>query len=316
MKTKCAVMRGINKPLEIEYHEVPELKIGQVLVKVLWSGLCGSQLNELCGNKGEDKFLPHLMGHEGYGTVISCGEGITKVKPGDGVVLTWLKGTGLEGGPKKYDECNAGSITTFQEYSIISENRLVKASGDAKKLAMLGCMLPTGFGSVIHFKYGDSIRIFGAGNIGSASILAAKHLSMKVYVVDVSKEKLDYATYLGADVVNLPTDELEKVDLALDTTGNNRVTEQAFDSLKNNGLLVIIGNAVQGSKISIDPFEFIKGKRIVGSWGGNCNPDTDIPQFMNINIDKLDIETYKLDEINTAIGDFKKGICGKVLVEC
>ncbi len=318
MKTKCAILRELNKPLSVEYLEVPSLKCGQVLVKITYTGLCGSQINEIRGIRGDDKFLPHLIGHEGYGTVVSIGSGVTKVKPYDEVVITWIVGTGLEGGPKTYGNCNAGSISTFQEYSVVSENRLVKCPTyhDPIRIALFGCMIPTGCGTILHMVNGNSVRIFGAGNIGSAAVVAASQLGKKVYVVDVIKEKLDYALSLGADIINLPTDKLDKVDTAIDTTGKTRAIEQAFDSINNNGTVVIVGNTIDGVKIKVDPFEFIKGKKIVGSWGGGCDPDIDIPLLMGtIDVSKIIVNIYSLDDVNKAIDDFKSGICGKVLLE-
>ena len=73
-----------------------ELEVGQVLVKVLVSGLCGAQLHEIRGHKGNEKFLPHLMGHEGCGIVEEVGPGVTTVKVGDKVVMHWRPGSGIE----------------------------------------------------------------------------------------------------------------------------------------------------------------------------------------------------------------------------
>lgn len=318
MKTKCAVLTEVGKPLYVDNLEIPKLGIGQVLVRVHYSGICGAQLNEISGLKGEDKYLPHLLGHEGYGTVVEIGEGVKKVKRDDAVVLTWLVGSGLEGGPKKYGNCNAGSISTFQEYSVISENRLVKCFDypDKKRLATFGCMIPTGSGTVMNMARGDSVRVFGAGNIGSAAIIASRQLQKKVYVVDISQEKLDYALRLGADIVNFPTDILDSVDTAIDTTGRVDTIEQAFNSIKDTGVLVILGNSSVGSKVSLDPFGFIKGKKVIGSWGGGCNPDLDIPTLMSIiDVSRIPIKVYSLDNINEAIASFN-GACEKILVEC
>ena len=78
----------------LEEIEVPRPAMGQVLVKVLTSGICGSQLGEIDGVKGPDRFLPHLLGHEGTGIVLEVGEGVRTVKPDDKVVLHWRKGAG------------------------------------------------------------------------------------------------------------------------------------------------------------------------------------------------------------------------------
>ena len=84
---KAAILVKQNKPLVVTQLDIPkELKYGQVLVKVLYSTICGAQINEFLGTKGPDKFLPHLLGHEGSGIVDECGPGVTNVKKGDKVV--------------------------------------------------------------------------------------------------------------------------------------------------------------------------------------------------------------------------------------
>lgn len=319
MKSKCAVLREFGR-LELEYLEVPTPVLGQVLVKVLNAGVCGSQMNEIAGTKGHDKFIPHLLGHEGYGVVVDIGDGVTKVKCGDSVIITWLKCIGLEGGSKKYGDCNAGSVTTFQEYSVISENRLIRCLPTINpiKATLFGCMIPTGWGTISNLTdRASKIRIFGVGNVGSAAVLAAKSFGMMTYAVDVSVDKLKYAISLGVDVVNVPNEILTPTKIAVDTTGSIEVIEKAFNSITSDGLLILVGNSPYGRKISFDPFEFIAGKRIVGSWGGNCEPDIDIPYYINtVNVDKLDLRVYPLDDVNKAISDFKSGVCAKIILEC
>jgi S-(hydroxymethyl)glutathione dehydrogenase/alcohol dehydrogenase len=96
MKTQAAVLVELDQPLEIVELEIPPLKRGQVLVKLFYSGVCRSQINEIKGFKGHDPYLPHTLGHEGSGIVVEVGEGVSKVQTGDAVVLTWIKGKGLE----------------------------------------------------------------------------------------------------------------------------------------------------------------------------------------------------------------------------
>ena len=98
--TKAAILVEQKKPLVIDEIELPgSLDVGQVLVKVHFSGICGSQLGEIDGAKGEDKFLPHLLGHEGSGTVLETGPGVRHVEAGDKVVLPCVRlGEALRGG--------------------------------------------------------------------------------------------------------------------------------------------------------------------------------------------------------------------------
>ena len=93
---KAAILTESCKPLVIDEITLPaQLDYGQVLVKVVYSGICGAQLNEIDARKGPDKFLPHLLGHEGGGIVERCGPGVTVVKPGDHVVMHWRQGRGI-----------------------------------------------------------------------------------------------------------------------------------------------------------------------------------------------------------------------------
>ena len=99
---KAAVLVELNAPLVLADLDVPALDVGQVLVKIHCSGICGAQLGEIAGVKGPDKFLPHLLGHEGGGVVTGIGPGVTQVKPGDHVVMHWRKGAGIHARPASY----------------------------------------------------------------------------------------------------------------------------------------------------------------------------------------------------------------------
>src|SRR6187200_452000 len=98
MKTEAALLVRTGEPLVISTIETPPLKPGQVLVEVAFSGACGTQLMEVAGEKGEDKWVPHCLGHEGTGTVVETGPAVSRVKAGDKVVLSWIKGSGIEAG--------------------------------------------------------------------------------------------------------------------------------------------------------------------------------------------------------------------------
>ncbi len=124
MKTQAALLVATGQPLVIAEIETPALKPGQVLVEIAYSGACGTQLMEVAGDKGEDKWCPHCLGHEGTGTVVEAGSAVTKVKVGDKVVLSWIKGNGIEAGGAVYDwdgkKVNSGGVTTFQRHAVVS----------------------------------------------------------------------------------------------------------------------------------------------------------------------------------------------------
>src|SRR3954463_15943317 len=134
MKTQAAILVEQHKPLVIDEVEIPALGYGQVLVEIKVSRICGSQLGEIDGVKGPDRYLPHLLGHEGGGIVREIGPEVSHVKPGDHVVLHWRPGAGIQAGPAKYrlgsQTVNAGNITTFQNLTVVSENRLTRIPSD------------------------------------------------------------------------------------------------------------------------------------------------------------------------------------------
>ena len=139
---KAAILVELNKPLAIDQIQLPDqLRFGQVLVKVHYSGICGAQMNEIEGAKGPDKFLPHLLGHEGSGTVLSVGEGVTRVKPNDHVVMHWRPSDGIQCQPPSYfwngKKVNAGWVTTFNDHAIVSENRLTVIPNEDRKSTRL-----------------------------------------------------------------------------------------------------------------------------------------------------------------------------------
>src|SRR6266852_385854 len=126
---KAAILARSRQPLVVDEIVFPDaLDAGQVLVKVLHTTICGAQINEIDAVKGPDKFLPHLLGHEASGRVLEIGPGVSHVKCGDYVVLHWRPGLGIQARAPYYERhgkaIRAGWVTTFQEYSVVSENRV------------------------------------------------------------------------------------------------------------------------------------------------------------------------------------------------
>ena len=153
-KINAAVLYKHDKPLKVISLITPKLQKGQVFVKIFYSGVCKSQLMEIKGKRGKDIWLPHLLGHEAVGKVISVGPGVKKVKKNDEVILSWIKGEGLDvsgaifKNRKQY--INSGPVTTFSNYSIVSENRVYKKPKylSYKTAVLFGCALPTGCGII------------------------------------------------------------------------------------------------------------------------------------------------------------------------
>jgi S-(hydroxymethyl)glutathione dehydrogenase/alcohol dehydrogenase len=343
MKSCAAVLVAQRRPLELFDVEIPALKLGQVLVRVLTTGICGSQLGEVDGVKGPDPYLPHLLGHEGCGEVLEVGEGVKTVQPGDRVVLHWRKGAGLESVPAVYQSdrgpMNAGWVTTFQEYTVVSENRVtaIPAIFDPLEAALLGCAVTTGFSVVnndARLAIGESIAIFGAGGIGLAIVQAAALVAGDpIIVLDQYDNRLDLAHSLGAThTVNVlrddPADEITRiagpggVDVAVDNTGNIDVIATASRLTNSRGRTVLVGVPPQGATAAIGTLPLHFGQRLIGSHGGNSRPDLDIPRYVRLvqqrrlSLRPLIGQRYPLAGINAALIDMRAGtLAGRALIE-
>ena len=209
-RMKAAILVETNKHLVVDEVELPDkLACGQVLVKIIYSGICGAQINEIEAAKGQDKFLPHLLGHEGSGVVLETGPGVTTIKPGDHVVLHWRKSSGIESEPPKYrwkeKSLNAGWVTTFNEYAIVSENRLtpIPKEFDMKLAPLFGCAVTTALGVInndAQVKMGQSVVVYGVGGVGLNIVQAAKMVSAHPIIgIDLHDNKLEMARKMGAD---------------------------------------------------------------------------------------------------------------------
>jgi Zn-dependent alcohol dehydrogenase len=332
---KAAVLTTLNAPLVITEITMPDtLSIGQVLVKVSFSGICGSQLGEIEGVKGEDNFLPHLLGHEASGTVLEIGPGVRHVKAGDKVVLHWRKGQGIESETPHFTwegrKVNAGWVTTFNEYAIISENRVtaIPADSDMEVAALFGCAVPTGFGVVENnakVRIGESVVVFGAGGIGLNIVQAAALVSAHpIIAVDLYDNKLELAKLMGAThVINSSSGDTQQaildivgnagVDVFIDNTGQPVILELGYQITKPQGRVTLVGVPRRGNNINIYSLPLHFGKGLSGSHGGEAFPSVDIPRFQKlfsagrIRLRELITERIMLDDINIAIDIMRNG---------
>ena len=331
---KAAILEEINAPLTIREVQPTPLKVGQVYVKVLTSGLCGAQLHEIKGHKGNAKFLPHLMGHEGCGIVKEVGPGVTTVAEGDKVVMHWRPGVGIESEFPQYDLdgkiISSGKCTTLSEYSIVSENRLTKVPSDTPTVlaAMLGCSLTSALGIIDNecdLKFGETVAIIGCGGVGLNLIQAATMRSpLKIYGVDINRKMIDLTYIMGATLFAESINDLEnKVDVIIDTTGIPQVIGDAYNKLAPSGRLILVGQPAPGKSVelpnAVSMFDGT-GKSVKATQGGRTIPHVDIPRYIElasrgiISYEQLHTDTFKLDEINEAFDLLKSGSAGRIMV--
>lgn len=341
MKTTAAVLVELGSPLQLVELTIPPLKPGQVLVEIAYSGVCHTQVLEARGHRGEDRYLPHCLGHEGSGTVVEVGEGVTKVKPGDRAILSWIKGSGLDVPGSVYDwdgqAVNAGGITTLQRHALIAENRLtpLPVGLSLEDAALVGCAVATGAGAVCNAagaQPGHTLAVFGAGGVGLCAVGAAAILGLeRIIVVDVKPGKLDLARQMGAtDMIDAAAGDAvaailelcpKGVDYAIEATGRPAVMVQALQSVRQQGgKAVIVGNAHHGEQLVLDPRQLNQGKQLLGTWGGDSVPDRDYPKYCEwiisgrLNLDPIRSRVYPLSAVNEALDDLEAARVARPLV--
>ena len=336
MKTQAAILAASKQDLIIDEIEINNpLQEGQVLVKIEKSGICGAQINEIDAVKGADKFLPHLLGHEGVGTVLEIGKSVNNIKVGDRVILHWRPGNGIQSETYRYTwrnkDLNSGWVTTFSQHAVVSENRLTPISKTVSSvhLPLLGCGLTTVFGSLeneVSIKLGDSVLILGVGAIGSLSIIASQLKgASEITAIDKMGGKTELAKSCGADnfyAINpLIFDDIIKnvisgiglFDLVIDTTGDSTLISKSYEMLSKTGTLLIIGVMPQDQKLSINSLDLNMGKKIIGTQGGRSLPQIDIPKLVRaiekklIPLERLFYKERKLSEINLSIQEVRVG---------
>jgi len=330
---KAAILFKTNSKLKVLDDVIfPRIKDRQILVKILFTSVCGSQLFEIYGKRGRDKFLPHMLGHEATGIAINVGKKVKRIKIGDKVFLSWIKNNYEKDCSRifyksktyKKRKINSGNITTFSNYSVVSSNRVYKLPESINFISgcLLCCALPTGAGMVLN---NDSkidkkkILIVGLGGVGLSSLLTAIYKKYEeIYAVDNNSQKISYLKKkLKRHKIFYYNDikELKHLnfDLIIESTGNAKVISASMKYLKNHGKLIFASHPKFGEKIKIDPYDLILGKKIYGSWGGDINFKKHLHLLIKIIKFFKKIENvffkkfYKLEEINTAINDLKNG---------
>jgi len=329
---QAAVLSKFNDNLNLFEVKIPKLKYGQVLVQIRYSGICRSQLMEIEGGRDNRKWLPHLLGHEASGIIEEIGPGVKKVKKGDQVILTWIKSKGIDAKTANFNyknkKINSGKVTTFSNYSIVSESRVVKKpkSISLKDSVLLGCSLSTGMGMVLNeseISSKNKVVLIGLGGIGLGVLIALKHKKIKnIIVIDNDMKKLSIAKKLGIKnfFYNLNKETIKKIfkefkngaDICYECAGSVKTIEYGLDVISEKGRIHFASHPNKKDKISINPHDLIKGKIITGSWGGSVRPDIDFIRFskilngINSNLDFISSKIYKLKNINDAIDDFKR----------
>jgi len=360
---KAAVLRAPGTPLAVEDLEQAPPRAGEVLVRMGAAGVCASDHHVIHGTAALS--LPCVLGHEGAGTVEAVGPGVTSVRPGDRCILSFISNCGhctqcRRGSPQL---CDTNAITGARQYDgttrlrdragaeifqmsklgVFSERIVAPAQAcypipdevPMPVAALMGCSVPTGFGSVVNapgVHPGMTVAVFGVGGVGLNAVQGAKVLNAsRIIAVDISETKLEFAARFGAtDRVDAaagdPVDQIRAltgggVDFAFDTFGSVTTTRQAVDALGKNGVAVIAGLAPLGDRAGIDLVDLVrKQKHVVGAYYGSASPHETFRSIVDLylrgvlNVDDLVQRRYPLERINDGFAALERGENGRGVI--
>ena len=325
MYFKAAVLEKKNTIKIIKLKKPTFLQKGQILIKILYSSICHTQLQEIEMKRGKDNFLPHCLGHEGVGIIEKIYQNCKRFKVGQKVCLTWVKsGPTISRGNVYQDykkrKINSGPVHTLNEFAVVDESRIYKLNckKNIKNMVLLGCAMPTTFNIFLENKIKKEMNIcvLGAGGLGLSFILIARYLGCKkITLLDKNKKKLSYLKKkFNVNVFN-SINEINKnsFDLVIECTGSISIFEKSLNLAKKfGGKVVVVGNYQKKLLSKLDPWHIIEGKTLKGAWNNEINFKNNFSKLQNL-FKKLNTnfyfsnKVYKLTEINKAIKDFKKG---------
>jgi len=335
----AAVLKEYNRELSIEEVEKPSLSYGEILLKVRYCGICGTDLKIVSGKLKHIVTLPHIPGHEIAGEVVDVGEGVKTVKQGDtGIVYLYITcrdcelcRTGRENicySVRRLGfELNGG----FAQYVRIPEYNFCRVahSTELYKMAILPDAVETPYHvlkNLAHVKPGNKVMIVGAGGLGLHAIQISKLMGAQVMVVDIREKALELAEELGADVsINSSEviDEVMKwtdskgVDFVIEGVGTDQTISWSLYCLKKGGKLFIMGydplNPVRVRPLDLHYNEW----SIVGARLGTKQELIEVIELIESGkILPVISGLYQLSDINRALNDLKEGSSiGRMVIE-
>lgn len=325
---RAAILTELNKELTIRDDiELVDLGAGEVHVKIVSSGVCHSDVSAQNGTIPSG--LPCVLGHEGAGIIQEVGDGVTEVKAGDHVIISFtpacrnckacLRGQSYlcqSMGPMMVPHFKIdgkpvmgfAGCGTFADELIVPESAVVKVDDDIPLdvVSLIGCGVTTGVGAAINTAKvtpGSSVVVFGCGGIGISAIQGARIAgAAEIVAVDTLPAKLEMAKNFGATHTALPKDLPgvqmavtggEGFDFALECIGNPNTIRATYDATRRGGTAVIVGVGRMNEMVQFSAFEFFfADKTLRGSMYGSANVRVDMPKLLRLwRTGKLDLES-------------------------
>jgi NDMA-dependent alcohol dehydrogenase len=361
METRAALLREVPGKWEIHTVELDPPRDHEVLVRIVAAGLCHSD-DHFCTGDITVGHLPFCGGHEAAGVVEAVGPGVRGLKEGDHIVTSFVPGCGrcrwcasgmqalcdngalmleghqLDGTYRMHfegeDVAQAGLVSTFAEYSVMPEWSCIKIAEDIPLdvAALLGCAVPTGWGSAVNaaqVRPGDVVIIAGIGGIGISAVQGAKHAgASRIIAVDPVAMKRDAALELGATDAFADHDEAAELARSLTNgqgadsaiicvgilSGDN--VAAAFSAIRKAGTVVVTAAAPETEvRLPVGLLELTMfQKRIQGSIYGMMSPSKDVPRLLELwqsgqlKLEELITRSYSLDELHQGYADMHAGV--------
>jgi Zn-dependent alcohol dehydrogenase len=350
MKTRGVIQVASDQGLIVDELELPNPKSNQVIVKLISSGVCYSQIHQI---HNIDLPRPMVLGHEGTGIVTHVGSNVSDIKEGDYALVTWVSRTPSRGLPASQPTgatyngklvIGDGDVYTWNEDVLTFADHVVPISKDyaTDVSCIVGCAVLTGAGAVMHTAHvhpGDSVAVYGVGGVGlSAICTAALMLAYPVIAVDLDDDKLQFARQFGAThLVNAakvdPVEAIQDisgggVDYAFDAVGVRTTNEQILPSTRGGGpgaanlggVAVLIG--IPGTEMMTNPGLFMYYQRQFRGSLGATYPDKEFDMLLRwyqegkLPLDKMVTRRYRLDQINEACDALGRGeILGRAIIQ-
>ncbi len=290
---RAAVLPAVGAPLEITEIDLPDPGPGQVRIRLAAAGVCHSDLSLTNGTMRVP--VPAVLGHEGAGTVVAVGEGVTHVSPGASVILNWAPSCGtchactlgevwlcanaLNGAADVYahrtsdgSDLHPGlNVAAFAEETVVSASCVLPLPEGIPltDAALLGCAVLTGYGAVHHsaqVREGETVAVFGVGGVGLATLQAARIAgATKIVAVDVSPEKEELARAAGATDYVVASENTAReiraltgkqgVDVAVECVGRAVTIRTAWESTRRGGRTTVVGIGGKDEQVTFNALE-------------------------------------------------------------
>jgi S-(hydroxymethyl)glutathione dehydrogenase/alcohol dehydrogenase len=332
-----AVMHNFMEPLKVESLKLKPLREGEIVVKMVASGVCHSDLSVVQAKLPVPP--PVVLGHEGAGIVEEVGKGVTDLKPGDHVVLAWVANCGkchycanerthlceqaiqsaMMGQEAVFemggvDVSRMAGVGSFADHTIVRATSAIKVRDDVplETACLVGCGVMTGVGAAINtakVRPGQTVAVFGCGGVGLNVIQgAALSGAARIIAVDLAPSKLKLAQQFGAtDVVNAK-DNPDAPSAIKELTDGHGV-DYAFEVVGTGALIqqAYLSLKRGGMMLSLEE------KSLLGCLYGSANVRRDMPLLLDLymqkrlKIDELVSKKIKLDDVNAAFEAMEKG---------